>query len=127
MMGNNVEIGANTTIDRGALGDTSIGDGTKIDNLCQIAHNVRIGRNCIIAGKSGISGSCTIEDGAILAGSVGLCDHVTVGAGAILAAGSGVMHNVPAGERWGGAPAKPVLQWHRETTALKKLTQTKNG
>ena len=101
----NVEIGANSTIDRGAMADTVIGEDTKIDNLVQIAHNVRIGRNCMIAGLSGISGSVTVGDNVIMGGGVGIADHLTIGAGAQLAAGSGFMNNVPAGEIWGGYPA----------------------
>lgn len=118
-----VEIGANTTVDRGALTDTVIGEGTKIDNLVQIAHNVRIGRGCIIAGHCGLSGSVTLEDHVMLGGRVGLADHITIGAGAQLAASSGVMRDVPAGERWAGSPAKPLLETFRELAALRDLVQ----
>ena len=100
-----VEIGAGTTVDRGAHRDTMIGEGTKIDNLVQIAHNVSIGRHCIIVAFTGISGSCTLGDHVVLGANVGLVDHITIGDGAQLAARSGVMHDVPAGEVWGGAPA----------------------
>ena len=82
-----VEIGANTTVDRGAMADTVIGEGTKIDNLVQIAHNVRIGRDCVIAGNVGMSGSVTLGDDVMLGGGVGIADHVTIGSGAQLAAG----------------------------------------
>jgi UDP-3-O-[3-hydroxymyristoyl] glucosamine N-acyltransferase len=116
-----VEIGANSAVDRGALGDTVIGEGTKIDNLVQIAHNVVVGRHCIVAGQCGISGSCTIGDGAMLGGQVGLADHVTIGPGALLAAQSGVMRDIPAGERWMGSPARPVKQHHRELIMLERL------
>ena len=116
-----VEIGANTTVDRGALGDTVIGDGTKIDNLVQIAHNVRIGRGCAIAAHCGIAGSVVIGDFALLGGRVGLADHVTIGSGAQLAASSGVMHDVPAGARWMGTPAQPIKSFFREVTTLRNL------
>lgn len=119
---NNVEIGANTTIDRGALDDTVIGEGTKIDNLVQIAHNVRIGRHCAIAAHGGISGSVTIGDGVLLGGRVGIADHISVGDGAQIAASSGVMNNVPPGEKWGGAPAKPIKMLFREFATLKALS-----
>ena len=114
-----VEIGANTTIDRGAIRDTVIGEGTKIDNLVQIAHNVEIGRHCVLAAQTGISGSCTLGDYVVLGGRVGITDHVTIGAGALLAAGSGVMSNIPAGAKWGGAPAQPAREWLKANAALR--------
>jgi UDP-3-O-[3-hydroxymyristoyl] glucosamine N-acyltransferase len=120
-----VEIGANTAVDRGALDDTVIGEGTKIDNLVQIAHNVRIGRCCIIAGHCGISGSVTIGDFVMLGGGVGLRDHVTIGTGAQLAAASGVMNDVPPGEKWAGAPAQPVRSFFREVSALRALANAR--
>jgi UDP-3-O-[3-hydroxymyristoyl] glucosamine N-acyltransferase len=116
-----VEIGANTTIDRGAMSDTVIGEGTKIDNLVQIAHNVRIGRHCVLASQTGISGSAVIEDNVVTGGQVGIADHVTIGAGAALGAKAGIMHNAPAGARWVGVPAKPVKQFFREVAALERL------
>ncbi|MDN2581552.1 UDP-3-O-(3-hydroxymyristoyl)glucosamine N-acyltransferase [Aquibium sp. ELW1220] len=116
-----VEIGANTTIDRGALDDTVVGEGTKIDNLVQIGHNVRIGRHCAIAAQAGISGSVIIGDGVLLGGRAGISDHVTIGNGAQIAAGSGLMHDVPAGERWAGFPAKLATEFFREVYTLKKL------
>ncbi len=122
-----VEIGANTTIDRGMLDDTIIGEGTKIDNLVQIAHNVRIGRNCVIAGLCGISGSVTLGDWVMLGGSVGLADHVTIHDGAQIMARSGVMHDVPAGEKWGGTPAQPARAWLREVAAMRGLARNKKG
>ncbi len=117
-----VEIGAGTTVDRGGGRDTIIGEDTKIDNLVQIAHNVSIGRHCIIAGHVGLSGSVTLGDGVMLGGKVGIADHRTIGDRAQLIALSGVMHDVPAGERWGGAPAKPMREFFREQVALQRLT-----
>ena len=119
------EIGENTTVDRGALSDTVIGEACKIDNLVQIAHNVRIGRACLIAALCGISGSVTLGDGVMLGGSVGLADHITVGSGAAIAARSGVMNDVPPGERWAGAPARPIKDFFREVAAIRKLTGDK--
>lgn len=121
-----VEIGANSAVDRGALGDTVIGEGTKIDNLAQIAHNVRIGRCCIIAGQCGISGSATMGDFVVLGGGAGLRDHVSVGTGAQIAARSGVMNDVPPGEKWAGAPAQPVRSFFREVAALRALTNARD-
>ncbi len=121
-----VEIGANTTVDRGALSDTIIGEHSKIDNLVQIGHNVRIGRACLIAGLCGISGSVTLGDGVMLGGSVGLADHISIGDGAAIAARSGVMDNVPAGERWAGAPVRPIKDFFREVAAIRKLTGDRN-
>ncbi|MCI5076984.1 MAG: UDP-3-O-(3-hydroxymyristoyl)glucosamine N-acyltransferase [Oricola sp.] len=119
-----VEIGSNATIDRGALDDTVIGEGTKIDNLVQIAHNVRIGRHCVIAAQSGVSGSVVIGDGCMLGGGVGIADHVTIGSGVQIGAASGVMHDIPDGERWVGSPAMPVKQFFRQVAALRKLSAT---
>ena len=116
-----VEIGANSAIDRGMLDDTIIGEGTKIDNLVQIAHNVRIGRHCVIAALSGVSGSVTIGDWVMLGGSVGLADHVRIGDRVQIAARSGVMHDIPAGEKWAGSPALPFRDHFREVSALRAL------
>jgi UDP-3-O-[3-hydroxymyristoyl] glucosamine N-acyltransferase len=118
-----VEIGANATIDRGAIRDTVIGEGTKIDNLVQIAHNVEIGRHCVLAAHTGISGSCTIGDYVMMGGRVGITDNVTIGAGVMIAAGSGVMSNIPPGEKWGGAPAQPARDWLKANAALRRLTR----
>jgi UDP-3-O-[3-hydroxymyristoyl] glucosamine N-acyltransferase len=114
-----VEIGAGTTIDRGANRDTVIGEGTKIDNLVQIGHNVTIGRHCIIVSQCGISGSVVIEDRVILAGQVGLADNVTIGEGAIIGARSGVMSDVPAGEKWFGYPAMRGREFLRSMMTLR--------
>ena len=119
---NDVEIGAGTTIDRGGIRDTMIGEATKIDNLCQIGHNVVIGRHCVVVALSGLSGSVTLEDFAVLGGAVGLAPHVTIGRGGRVAARSGVMNDVPAGETWGGYPAQPRMQWMRQQAMLARLT-----
>lgn len=114
----NVTIGALTCIDRGAWDDTSIGEHTKIDNLVQIAHNVRVGRNCLMAAQVGVSGSVTIGDGVMFGGHVGVADHLEIGAGARLAGMAGVMRDVPPGEVWCGAPARPIREFMRETAWL---------
>jgi UDP-3-O-[3-hydroxymyristoyl] glucosamine N-acyltransferase len=121
-----VEIGAGTAIDRGAIRDTMIGEGTKIDNLVQVGHNVSIGRYCIVAALSGISGSSTLEDFVALGGSVGVSDHVTIGEGAQLAGASNVHGDVPPGGRWGGTPAKPIKLWFREMLFLARLARAKD-
>ncbi|MDD4005007.1 MAG: UDP-3-O-(3-hydroxymyristoyl)glucosamine N-acyltransferase [Elusimicrobiaceae bacterium] len=130
---NDVEIGACTTIDRGTMGDTVIGAGSKIDNQVQIAHNVRVGRACIIVSQAGIAGSSSLGDGAIIAGQAGVIDHIKVGSRAIVTAGSGVMNDIPDGAVYFGAPARPhgesmkiqallgrLPQMHRELRQLKK-------
>jgi UDP-3-O-[3-hydroxymyristoyl] glucosamine N-acyltransferase len=122
-----VEIGANCTIDRGSTRDTVIGEGTKIDNLVQIAHNVRIGRHCLIAGQAGISGSSEVGDFVMMGGQVGLADHITVGSGAMLGAQSGYMTDVPAGERWVGTPAQPVRDFMKSVALLRRLSRVNKG
>lgn len=119
----NVEIGANTCIDRGALGATRIGWGSKIDNLVQIGHNNVVGRNVIVCGQCGISGSCEIGDGAILAGSVGVADHVKIGPRAVIMARSGVSQDVDPGAQVWGSPAKDRKVIWRELAALAKLPE----
>ena len=118
-----VEIGANVTIDRGALGPTVIGKGTKIDNLVQIAHNVVIGENCVVVGQAGISGSTKLGDYVTLAGQVGLAGHLKIGNRVIIAAQSGVMHDIPDGEKWFGYPAQPDRHTKREIIALHHLPE----
>lgn len=118
-----VEIGANTTIDRGALGETRIGSGTKIDNLVHIGHNCVIGRNVVIAAQTGISGSSVVEDGAILGGQVGIGEHATVGAGVILGGGAGVLSGKKMqgkGEVFWGRPARPLKEYLRDLARLKR-------
>lgn len=118
-----VEIGANTTIDRGALGETRIGAGTKIDNLVHIGHNCRIGRNVIIAAQTGISGSTVVEDGAILGGQVGIGEHALVGPGVILGGGAGVLSGKKLrgpGQVFWGRPAQPLKQYLRDLARLRK-------
>ena len=122
LIGNDVEIGANSTIDRGSIDDTVVGDGTKIDNLVHLGHNVRVGRLCLLMAQVGVAGSSRVEDGAILAGQVGVSGHLTIGAGARLAAQSGVISDIPPGETWGGYPARPHRESLKASAALFKLS-----
>jgi UDP-3-O-[3-hydroxymyristoyl] glucosamine N-acyltransferase len=122
-----VEIGSGTRIDRGGIRDTVIGEGTKIDNLCQIGHNCIVGRHCIIVAQCGLSGSVTIEDFVVLGPRTGIIPHITVGKGATTAGRSTVYANIPAGEFWGGFPAKPKRQWLREVAALERLVASKKS
>ncbi len=123
IIGNDVEIGANTTIDRGSIDDTMIGAGTKIDNLVQIGHNVHVGSLCLIMAQVGIAGSARIGDGCVIAGQAGLGGHINIGAGARIGGQSGVFGNVPAGEVWSGYPARPHRESLRATGALLKLPE----
>jgi UDP-3-O-[3-hydroxymyristoyl] glucosamine N-acyltransferase len=116
-----VEIGANVTIDRGALGPSIIGRGTKIDNLVQIAHNVTIGEHCLVVAQVGVAGSTHIGDYTTLAGQVGIAGHLKIGAKVIVAAQSGVMHDIPDGGKWLGAPAQPDREAKRQIIALRQL------
>lgn len=116
-----VEIGANTTIDRGTTRDTVIGEGSKIDNLVQIGHNVTVGRHCVIVSHVGISGSASLEDYVVLGGQVGVAGHICIGIGAQVGAQSGVMSDLAGGGRYLGSPAKPARQTMREVVALSKL------
>ncbi len=122
-----VEIGANSTIDRGALGDTVIGEGTKIDNLVQIGHNVRIGRNCLIAALSGISGSTIIEDGVLMGGGAATKGHLTIGRGSIVSAWGGVTKSIPPGSVVAGFPAQDIKAWRREIANLRRLNREHTG
>ncbi len=121
IIGDDVEIGANTTIDRGSVDDTIIGAGTKIDNLVQVAHNVQIGRLCLVVSQAGLSGSAHIEDGCVIAGQAGLAGHITIGAGARIGGQAGVFGDVPPGESWSGYPARPHRESLRAAAALHRL------
>lgn len=119
-VGDDVEIGANTTVDCGRFGPTRIGDGTKVDNLVMIAHNVQVGRGCLILSQVGIAGSTVVEDGVIIAGQVGVAGHVRIGKGARIAGGSGITKSVPAGEEWFGYPAGPSRAKMRSLAAMER-------
>ncbi len=122
----NVDIGANTCIDRGALGETKIGAGTKIDNLVQIAHNVQIGKRCIIAAMTGISGSSILEDDVVLGGQVGIGDHVTIKSGAIIGSKSGVFpHKILGAGVWYGIPVQPLEEYKKQTVLVHGLERLK--
>ena len=123
VIGNGVEIGANSCVDRGKFSSTIIGDGCKIDNLVQIAHNCIMGRSCIMAGHSGLAGSVTLGDGVIIGGSASIKDHTTIHSGATVGAGSGVMKDVPAGKTVLGYPAKDSREMLKEWVALRRLTK----
>ena len=120
---NDVEVGAGTTIDRGSLRDTVIGEGTKIDNQVQIGHNVTIGRHCLLAAQIGLAGSLTIGDNVALGAKVGINNHLKIGDGAQVTAMSGVKDDIPPNGRWGGHFAKPTKQWFREIVAVERLVR----
>jgi UDP-3-O-[3-hydroxymyristoyl] glucosamine N-acyltransferase len=122
-----VTVGANSCIDRGSYEDTMVGENTKIDNLVQIAHNVQVGRNCVMAAHTGISGSVVIGDGAQFGGRAGVADHVIIGEGARVGAAAGVMKDIPPGETWGGMPARPIRKWMRETAWLSRMAGRREG
>jgi UDP-3-O-[3-hydroxymyristoyl] glucosamine N-acyltransferase len=125
IVGDDVEIGANTTIDRGAGPDTIIGSGSKIDNLVQIGHNVRVGRGCVIVSQVGISGSTVIGEFSVIGGQVGIAGHLKIGPGVQVAAQSGVMRNVGAGEKICGSPARPIREFMRGVAAIEKMSKKK--
>ena len=122
-----VELGANVTIDRGGIRDTIIGEGSKIDNLVHVGHNVVIGRHCLIAGQTGIAGSSEIGDFSILGGQVGINGHTKIGRGTQIAGGSSVISDLPPGSKVGGTPARPLKQWFREIAVMAKLARMSRG
>lgn len=127
LIGDHVEIGANTCIDRGAGPDTIIGSGTWIDNLVQIGHNVKIGRGCVLVGQCGVAGSTVLQDYVVLAAQSGIAGHLTIGMGAQIGAQSGVMKDVPAGEKHFGIPSQPIKAAMREIATLKRLTKAQKS
>lgn len=127
IIGDDVEIGSCTTVDRGAMGDTEIGSGTRIDNLVQVAHNVKLGKCCVIVSQVGIAGSCTFGDFVVAGGQVGFAGHLKIGTGAQIAAQSGLMSDVPAGATMMGSPAVPRMDYMRQVLAVKNLTVKKDG
>lgn len=122
-----VEIGANTCVDRGAGPDTVIGAGTKIDNLVQIGHNVKIGKGCIIVAQAGVSGSTVIGDYTVIAGQAGVAGHLKIGKAVQIGGQSGVIRDIADGEKVCGYPSVPIKQWHRQTVILEKLVKQKTG
>lgn len=127
IIGDDVEIGANTTVDRGAGPDTVIGAGTKIDNLVQIAHNVELGRGCVVVAQVGISGSTKIGDFVMLGGQAGLTGHLAIGSGVKIAAQAGVMRDIEPGVTVGGSPAVPMREWLRSVAVLSRLAKKEGG
>lgn len=125
IIGDNVYVGANTCIDRGVIDDTTIGSHVRIDNLVQIAHNVKIGNGCIIVSQVGIAGSTEIGDGTVLAGQAGLTGHLKIGKNVKIAAQSGVLKDIPDGQTVGGSPSMPIKDWHRQTLFLMQQIKKK--
>jgi len=125
IIGDHVNIGANSTIDRGAGPDTVIGAGTQIDNLVQIGHNVQMGMGCVLVSQCGISGSTKLGNFVVVAGKAGIAGHLTIGDGVTIAAKAGVMRNIEAGQTVGGMPAIPQKEWLRQVSAVSKLTKVK--
>jgi UDP-3-O-[3-hydroxymyristoyl] glucosamine N-acyltransferase len=122
----NFEIGANTCVDRGALGETRIGEGTKIDNLVQVGHNVRIGKRCVIAAQTGISGSTVIEDDCVIGGQVGFGDHARVKSGAVIGSQAGVLPGkIVRPGVWWGTPIQPLEEYKRQNAHLKSIGRMK--
>ena len=121
VVGADVEIGANSTLDRATLGETSIGDGTKIDNLVQVGHNVRVGRHCILCGQAGIAGSTRLGDYVVLAGQSGVSGHIELGDGVQVAAKSAALASVPPKSQVAGIPAVEMRRWRRQTALIAKL------
>ena len=116
-----VEIGANSAVDRATVATTRVGSGTKIDNLVQVGHNVQIGRSCILCGQTGISGSVVLEDGVVMGGQTGASGHIRLGAGSQVAGKSAVFKSVPAGKTVGGSPAQDIGDWRRQVALLRRL------
>ena len=127
IVGDDVDIGANTTIDRGSGHDTVIGAGTMIDNLVQIGHNVTLGRGCVLAGQAGISGSTRLGDFVMAGGQAGLTGHLKIGSGARIGAQAGVMRDVEAGVTIAGSPAVPITAYMKQTAILQRLAKKKDG
>jgi UDP-3-O-[3-hydroxymyristoyl] glucosamine N-acyltransferase len=127
VIADDVEVGANTTIDRGTLGDTVVGAGSKIDNLVQIAHNVAIGRGCVIAGQVGISGSARLGDYVVVGGQAGIAGHLSIGSRAVIAARSAVKDDLEEGGVYGGVPAVPIREFRRQIAAIMRLGKRKSG
>lgn len=123
IIGNDVEIGANSCVDRGAMDDTVIGDGCRIDNLVQIAHNDKLGRGCVVVAQTGVAGSCTFGDYVVCGGQTGFADHLTVGSGAQIGAQSGVMRDIEPGAILMGYPAMPIKDFMRQVSYLQKLSK----
>ncbi len=126
VIGRDVQIGANCTIDRGSMEDTIIGNMVRMDDMVHIAHNVHIGDCCVIAAQCGIAGSTTLGKGCVLGGQVGISGHLTIGNKVTIAAKSGVMHNIEDGKMIGGSPATGISMWHRQTVALRKLIRKRD-